>query len=53
MTNTRTIDSHTHILTEEAMLGVARPAVLAAAGTPDAVRRMFIDCQWALDYLGR
>jgi DNA helicase HerA-like ATPase len=38
-------------LTEEAILGVTRPAVLAAAGTPGAVRRMFIDCQWALDYL--
>jgi DNA helicase HerA-like ATPase len=39
-------------LTEEAILGVTRPAVLAAAGAPDAVGGMFIDCQWALDYLG-
>jgi DNA helicase HerA-like ATPase len=39
-------------LTEAAILGVTRPAVLAAAGTPDAVGGMFIDCQWALDYLG-
>ena len=39
-------------LTEEAVLGVNRPAVLAAAG--HARRRaadLFIDCQWALDYL--
>jgi len=33
-------------------MGVSRPAVLAAAGTPGAVRGMFIDCQWVLDYLG-
>jgi uncharacterized protein len=39
------------VLTEEAIMGATHPAVLAAAGTPDAVRRMFIDCQWALDYL--
>ena len=39
-------------LAEEAVIGVTRPAVLAAAGTPDAVGSMFIDCQWALDYLG-
>jgi hypothetical protein len=39
-------------LTEEAVLGVTRPAVLAAAGTAGAVGGMFIDCQWALDYLG-
>jgi len=34
-------------LTDEVIVGVARPAVL----TPDAVRGLFIDCQWALDYL--
>jgi len=39
-------------LTEEAIMGVTRPAVLAAAGTPDAVGGMFIDCRWALGYLG-
>jgi hypothetical protein len=39
-------------LTEEAIIGVTRPAVLAASGTPSAVGSMFIDCQWALDYLG-
>jgi len=38
-------------LTEEAVMGVNRPAVLAAPGTPDAVADLFIDCQWALDYL--
>jgi DNA helicase HerA-like ATPase len=39
-------------LPEEVIMGVTRPAVLAAAGTPGVVSRMFIDCQWALDYLG-
>jgi hypothetical protein len=39
-------------LPEEVIMGVSRPAVLAAAGTPGAVRGMFIDCQWVLDYLG-
>ncbi|HEX9040780.1 MAG TPA: ATP-binding protein [Trebonia sp.] len=39
-------------LTDQVITGVARPAVLAAAGTADAVGSMFIDCQWALDYLG-
>jgi hypothetical protein len=39
-------------LPEEVIMGVSRPAVLAAAGTPGAVRGMFIDCQWAFDYLG-
>jgi DNA helicase HerA-like ATPase len=39
-------------LTEEAIMGVTRPAVLAAPGTPGAVAGLFIDCQWALDYLG-
>jgi hypothetical protein len=38
-------------LTEEAIMGVTRPAVLAAPGTPGAVAGLFIDCQWALDYL--
>jgi len=38
-------------LTEEAIMGVTRPAVLAAPGTPGAVADLFIDCQWALDYL--
>ncbi len=39
-------------LAEEVIMGVTRPAVLAAPGTPDTVGGMFIDCQWALDYLG-
>ena len=38
-------------LTEEAILGVTRPAVLAAGGALDAAGGMFIDCRWALDYL--
>ena len=39
-------------LPEEVIMGVTRPPVLAAAGTPGVVSGMFIDCQWALDYLG-
>jgi len=29
----------------------AQKTALRLGVTPDAVRRMFIDCQWALDYL--
>ena len=39
-------------LTEEAIMGVTRPAVLAAPGASGAVAGLFIDCQWALGYLG-
>jgi hypothetical protein len=39
-------------LTEEAIVGVTRPAVLAGPDTVGAVDGLFIDCQWALGYLG-
>jgi DNA helicase HerA-like ATPase len=39
-------------LTEEAAFGVARPAVLEAAGEPDCLAT-FIDCRWPSRYLRR
>jgi DNA helicase HerA-like ATPase len=38
-------------VTEDVVLGVARPSALEAAGAAGALSEAFIDCQWPGDYL--